>query len=183
MIFYFEPKLEDKNARRRIAGEIYNYLIHCTELSEKTGKAFEVKFSDKKEDKSWLQIKGIHQLCTKLIPHLSKEHHASYSLEDVKDYVKREFDYMRPSTKFEAALMLKSIGIKLKEEEKKEAFAFCKKIKQPKSFADATKEEMIDLIKKVEVWAAEKGWPDVYLDDEEKRNMVKVYEGKNETKS
>lgn len=183
MNFYFEPKLEDKNARRKIAGEIYAYLIHCTELSEKSGKAFEVKFSDKKEDKSWLQIKGIHQLCTKLIPHLQKEHHATYSLADVKDYVKREFEYMRPSTKFEAALMLKSIGIKLSEGEKKEAFAFCKKIKQPKSFADATKDEMIDLIKRVEVWAAEKGWPDVHLDPEEIRKMVKFYEGKNEAQS
>lgn len=178
MIFYFEPELEDKNALRKIAGDIYAYLIHCTELAKKTGKAFEVKFSEKKEDKSWNQIKGIHLLITKLIPHLQKEHNATYSLSDVKDYVKREFNYMRPSTKFEAALMLKSIGVKLSEEEKKEAFAFCKKIKQPKSFADATKDEMIDLIKRIEVWAAEKSWPDVYLDDEEKRNMVKFYEGK-----
>lgn len=178
MIFYFEPKLGDKDARRKIAGEIYGYLIHCTDLAEKSGKAFEVKFSDNKEDKSWLQIKGIHYLCTKLIPHLQKEHHATYSLADVKDYVKREFEYMRPSTKFEAALMLKSIGIYLNEEEKKEAYAFCKKIKQPKSFADATKEEMMDLIKQIEVWAAIKNWPDVYLDDEEKRNMVKFYEDK-----
>lgn len=178
MIFYFEPKLGDKNARRKIAGDIYSYLIHCTELSEKSGKPFEVKFSDKKENKSWEQIKGIHLLCTKLIPHLSKEHHATYSLEDVKDYIKREFDYMRPSTKFEAALMLKSVGVKLNEEEKKEAFAFCKKIKQPKSFADATKEEMIDLIKQIEAWAAEKGWDDVHLDQEEINNMVKFYENK-----
>ncbi len=155
---------------------MYEYLIHCTELSEKSGKPFEVKFSDKKENKSWEQIKGIHLLCTKLIPHLSKEHATSYSLEDVKDYIKREFNYMRPSTKFEAALMLKSIGVKLEEGEKKEAFAFCKKIKQPKSFADANKEEMINLITEVQVWAASKGWTDVYLEPEEIKRLEMIYE-------
>lgn len=178
MNFCYEPKQGDIKTRRSTAGQIYDYLIHCTEIAEKTGNSFEVKFSKKKKDKSWEQIKGIHLLCTKLIPHLQKEHDAQYSLEDIKDYIKNEFGYMRPSSKFEAALMLKSIGIKLNESDRKKAFAFCKTIKQPKSFAEATWEEMIDLITRVEVWAAEKGWDDVYLESEEIKSMKQFYENK-----
>lgn len=176
MIFNFEPKFGDKNARSRIAGEIYAYLMTCIELSEKTGKPFEVKFSEKKISKSWRQLKGIHLLCTRLIPHLSKLHEADYSLHDVKDFVKREFGFMRPSSKFEAALMLKSIGINLTQKEKKEAFDFCKKIKQPRSFAEASKEEMINLITEIEVWAASHKWGDIYLEPEEMKALIKFYD-------
>lgn len=176
MIFDFDPKLGDKNARRRIAGEIYSFLVHSTELSEKSGKAFEVAFRERKQTKSAQQTRGIHLLCAKIIPHLSKEHNANYSLDDVKDYVKREFDYMRPSTSFEAALMLKGSGLKLNEQEKKKAFDFCKKIKQPRSFAEASKEEMTNLIEQITVWAAEKNWKNVFLDAEEMRSLIKFYE-------
>lgn len=190
MNYYFDPTQGDKRSRAAYIGDIYYYLIHCAELSEKTGKPFEVSFSDKKPSKSYEQIKAIHLLCTKLIPHLSKEHNADYSLENVKDFVKREFDYMRKPTKFEAGLMFKTVIVQLKKEakkakeeyielnpqERKEAFNFCKKIKQPKSFAGATKEEMFDLIKEIEAWAAEKGWPDVFLESREIEALVKFYD-------
>lgn len=83
---------------------------------------------------------------------------------------------MRDPTKFEAALMLKSINIALNEEERKEAFSFCKKIKQPKSFADATKEEMMDLITQIEAWAVLEGWKDVFLESREIEALVQYYD-------
>ncbi len=176
MKFYFYPTLGDKHERRRAVGDIYCYLIECSELAEKNGKSFEVEFREVKVSKSSDQCRAIHLLCARLMQHLSKEHKTTYSLENVKDYVKREFGYMRDSTKFEAALMLKSIGMTLDKEEKKEAFDFCMKIKQPKSFADATKEEMMDLITEIEAWAASKGWKDVYLESREIEALVSYYD-------
>lgn len=176
MIFDFDPKFGDIHTRRKAISDIYYYLINQSELSEKSGKGFEVKFSEIKEVKSNLQTRGIHLLCARLIPHLSIKHNAHYSLNDIKNYVKREFDYMRDPTKFEAALMLKSINIALNEEERKEAFSFCKKIKQPKSFADATKEEMMDLITQIEAWAVLEGWKDVFLESREIEALVQYYD-------
>lgn len=176
MKFYFDPKLGDKNERRRAVGDIYYYLIECSELAEKNEKSFEVEFREVKNSKSAEQCRAIHLLCARLMTHLSKEYNTIYSLENVKDFVKREFNYMREATIFEAKIMVKSIDMLLSMEEKKEALNFCKKIKQPKSFADATKEEMIDLITGIEAWAAEKGWPDVFLESREIEALVKFYD-------
>lgn len=176
MQFSYDPTIGDKSTRRKIAGDIYEYLIGLTERAELIKKPFEVSFNEKKRGKSWLQVKGIHLLCAKLIPHLSKEHNMVYCLEQVKDFVKREFNYMRKPTPFEIAIMLKSVGIDLNESDKNEAKAFCKTVRQPKSFRDATKEEMMELITSIEAWAAEKGWKDVYLEQEEIKKMINYYE-------
>lgn len=176
MIFHFDPKLGDINTRRQRVGDIYTYIIDHAKHSEISGKSFEVRIEDKKEGKSWQQVKGIHLLAAKLIPHLSKEHNMVYCLEQVKDFVKREFNYMRKPTPFEVAIMLKSVGIELNDSDKNEAKAFCKTVRQPKSFRDATKEEMMDLITSIEAWAAEKGWKDVYLEQEEIKKMISYYE-------
>lgn len=176
MIFTYDPAIGDKAARRKIAGDIYEYLIGLTELSERTGKTFEVGFNEKKKGKSWQQVKGVHLLAAKLIPHLSKEYNTPFCLEQVKDFVKREFNYMRKPTPFEVAIMLKSVAIQLNDIERNEAKAFCKTVRQPKSFRDATKDEMMDLITSIEAWAAGKGWKDVYLEQEEIKKMINYYE-------
>ena len=56
--------------------------------------------------------------------------------------------------------------------EKKKMVRFCKKIKQNISFADFTKEQALNFVKELEVWAQEKGWSDVYLADEEKQAYI-----------
>lgn len=178
MNFIYDPSIGNKATRRKVAGEIYEHLIGLTEHSELTGKAFEVNFGEKKKGKSWQQVKSIHLLCAKLIPHLSKEHNMFYCLEQVKDFVKREFGYMRKPTPFEVAIMLKSVGIELNEGEKNEAKAFCKTVRQPKSFKDATKDEMMNLITSIEAWAAEKEWKDVYLEPDEIKRMAESYAAK-----
>jgi len=176
MKFEYDPNTGDKFSKGKQIGDIYCFLIDTAKAADASGKGFVVEVLEKKIIKSWEQIKGIHLLCSKLIPHLSKEHGTIYDLEQIKDYVKREFDYMRFSTDFEAKLMLKTVKNIIKTEEQRErAYNFCKKIKQPKSFRDATKEEMIELIEEIQAWAAEKGWKDVYLEQREIEVMVNYY--------
>ena len=53
---------------------------------------------------------------------------------------------------------------------------FCRKMKQNRSFADFTMGELCNFMKEFEVWALEKGWQDVFLDDGEKRSLLNFKE-------
>jgi hypothetical protein len=91
------------------------------------GAQWEVKFTQKKHPKTWQQCKGWHRILGVIVD-LLNEHNVDnkfWQLEHVKYYVKRAIEY---------------------GEYRLDTFI-------PKSFADATKQEAIDIITKTQEFA------------------------------
>mgnify|MGYP003647003579 FL=1 len=173
MILDFSNKTQQqKNA---LIGEGYFYLQEAAKLS----KNLEIK--ETKQSKSSDQLRAIYKLFQLCRPHFQKWKPAlDWNLEGIKEFTKAELGYTRDPNSFEIAMMIKQSGFVPKdEEEKKKMVRFCKKIKQNISFADFTKEQALNFVKELEVWAQEKGWSDVYLADEEKQayiaSLEKIY--------
>ena len=114
------------------------------------------------KSKSWNQIKGIHKLIELLIPRMSEAYGTKFDLEGVKLAIKLHLGYTRPATDDEVLVeainrkaQLKAMGFKTNQKEFESMIGSIKKdLVKPKSFADATKEEMMELIDKVHDMAA-----------------------------
>ena len=156
------------------------------EICEKLAshKDFEVTFDFIKPSKNYQQIKGIHKLCSLLVPRFSEMSGVNFDLEAVKLAMKWKLGYLRPASNEEClaeALNIKaekgSVGIKLTTKEFKQLVEGLIKNKQePKSFAEATFEEMKMLISEIERWTAQMGWTEIKLESDEKRALVEYYE-------
>jgi len=152
----------------------------------KSGKNFEVELSEIKDSKSYKQIRGIHKLCELLATRLSESNGIKYSLENAKDWVKWNFDYTQLATEEEAiaeALNEKSKAEQQGDKMTREQFinlvnAFKAGLKRTKSFADATKEEMMDLIEKIHYLAERMKWNEVRLNAEDMQSLVEAFKVK-----
>lgn len=136
--------------------------------------------------KSWNQIKGVHRLCSLLAIRFAETYGNPFDLEDAKLNVKLQFGYLRPATHREC--LKEALHIKAK----KQALGEKVTIKQfdsliadllaaktePKSFADATKEEMVELIGKIEELGVRMKWDEVKLESHEKKEMLEFYQSK-----
>ena len=132
-----------------------------------------------KKSKSWEQVKAIHKLCHLLIPRFSEAYGQKFDLESVKLALKLHLGYTRKATEGEILVeainardALKAMGISTS------TTALDKMIKdlgreliKPKSFAKATKEEMTELIRKIEKMAADMDWQEVKLTSLEKEEF------------
>lgn len=149
--------------------EISNQIVQCL----KTGKEWGVEFYEIKAKKTNEQLRAIYQLLNLIKPHFDKWKKGNYQIEHIKDYVKVELDFMREPNQFEIKLMIKSTGFNTQnKEEMKKLWKFCKRIKQKKSFTDSKKDELIEFIEKLQVWAQTEdkekqktAWSDVYLEE------------------
>jgi hypothetical protein len=161
-----------------------NYALNKIVVDSKMNgfsKDFQVTIEEVKTVKTNPQLRGIHKLCQMLVDSFAAEWNKKFTLEEIKNNLKVKLGYMREPTDFEVNFMLLSKGIKLEDfdsQEYQRAQNFVKGIKQPKSFADATKQEMIDLITGIEAWAAQQGLKGIFLTSEEKQEMVRHYERK-----
>lgn len=147
----------------------------------KCGKDFEIEFLEVKASKSYEQLKGIHKLCQLLAVRLSEINGLKYSMENAKDWVKWQFGFTREATEEEA--MAEAINERNKAKLNREQFmalveSFKANLRKPRSFATATKEEMIELIEKIHALAAKMGWEEVRLTSVEMGEMVKYYQQK-----
>lgn len=132
-----------------------------------------------KKPKSWEQVKAIHKLCHLLIPHYSKAYGQKFDLDSVKLSLKHYLGYTRKAT--EGEILVEAINAKNTLQTMgapTNATDFGKMIKdlrkdliKPKSFAKATKEEMTELIRKIEKMAADMDWQEVKLTSLEKEEF------------
>jgi len=152
------------------------------------GKDFEIEFSEVKDSKTWQQVKAIHQLCQLLAPRFSEAYGTKFEMEDAKLAVKLRLGYLRTPTMREAiseALFIKSeieaTGKKIGRREWGQLLndTFNDKTpRKPKSFADATKEEMMELIEKIHALADRMNWPECKLTSQEMASLVEFYNKK-----
>jgi len=135
------------------------------------------------ETKTWPQVKAVHQLCSLLAPRLTEAYGVKFDLAAAKLNVKGHFGYMRAATEKERlndALEMKAqftgAGEKVTRKQFADWMAVSDAKTKPRSFADASKEEMIDLITKIEELGKTMGWEEVRLESAEKAAMVSYYD-------
>lgn len=150
------------------------------------GKDFEIEFSEVKQSKSWEQIKGIHYLAQCLAIRLTETNGVKYSMENAKDWIKWTWDFTEKATEEQA--MAEAINERNKAKQNGvemtlEQFvalveAFKTSLKKPRSFATATKEEMMDLIEKIHALADRMNWTECKLTSQEMASLVEFYNKK-----
>lgn len=180
MIFDFRNKAEKE--KDKLIGEVY-YLA-----KEKAALGAVISIVDgevkDKGDKTWMQLKGIHKLCSLLAIRLTEFNGLPYDLENAKDFVKWQFDFTTKASDEECLAECinekakrKSMGVEMKKEEFNKLFeTFKAHLKTKKSFADATKEEMTSLIEKIHELAKKMDWKEIRLENEEIKAMLDFYD-------
>lgn len=176
ILFDFENK--------SVFGELQSQVSEalCSMLS--SNKDFSVEFSEVKQSKSYKQLKGLHKLAQLLAIRLSESNKIKYSMENAKDWIKWTFDFTEQVNEEEAiaeAINEKNKAIQSGAKMTREQFlnlvsGFKTSLKKPRSFATATKEEMIDIIEKIHAKAKAMGWNEVKLTSVEMEEMIKFYE-------
>ena len=144
---------------------------------------FAVKIEPISSKKTNDQLAGIHRLCALLAARLKECNGINYDTESAKIWVKREFNFIEQAT--ESQCIAEAInekhrrrinGENLTKDQFKELIeTFKKYLIKPKSFANATKEEMIHLINKIEELGARMGWSELQLKSCEQRAIEKYY--------
>lgn len=151
------------NLQSQVSDSLRKYLA--------SGKDFEVAFSYIKHPKSSEQCRALHKLCELLIPRLSESYGIKFDIESVKNNIKWHFGFTRPATieecvaeavkiKFQDSLIGKKMTTK---EFRSLVNRLMNTLVYPKSFSLATKEEAMELIKKIEGLADKMGWEEVKL--------------------
>lgn len=141
----------------------------------------ELTLSPFKRTKSFEQLKGVYKLFQLALPHFQKwMPNLTWNEELIKEFAKTELGYTREPTGFEISMMIKASGYIPKDaKDKSKMIKFCRRMRQNKSFADFTKEELFNFTKEFEVWALtstkdKPSWQDVFLDDGEKKSLLGI---------
>jgi len=136
--------------------------------------------------KSYPQLKAIH----KLIKMIDDAYFAKYvkrlGVDNIKREIKIQSGFIRPPSAMEIKRKVRLAGIKEENypiEDWMKIVDVIAMIKEPRSFQFATKDEMIDIITCTEAWAAtDLGLEGIYLNSQEKQEMIKYYESNKENK-
>lgn len=150
------------------------------------GKDFEIEFSEVKQGKSWEQLKGIHYLAQCLAIRLTETNGVKYSMENAKDWIKWTWDFTEQATEEQAMAetinernKARQSGVEMTVKQFKSLVeSFKTSLKKPRSFATATKEEMMDLIEKIHALADRMNWPECKLTSQEMASLVEFYNKK-----
>jgi hypothetical protein len=159
--------------------------LHTKNLMQK-GKEFQVEFKPFVKSKSYDQLKGIHKLCEIYGNYMSESLGFKVSDENAKERLKYNINYTRLANADEA--LAEALRIR-REKELEGKNMTIKEIKSlveglqehfrvPASFADATLEEMQELIEKVHELGRERGWNNLILTNQEMQEMVNYYQQK-----
>jgi hypothetical protein len=176
-IFYQKLQEDWSDKRAEITNEISRLIAEGRKGAFK--QDFVVEISEYKEQKSLPQLRAIHKLCDLLIPHLEDKHGIKYNRAKVKAFIKLELGYMRDPEPFEIAYILRSCGIEKSHPNRLKAIKFARSIKQPESFAAATKEKMIELIESIQAFAAQEGYDNVKLEPKDLLATLEYYRNLN----
>ena len=178
MIKEFIFTSDDDNSKKK--DKVY---LQCKDLIA-SKKDFVVKFENFKVSKSYQQLKGIHKLCQIYGEYMQEALGQTVPLESAKESLKYAIDYSRLATYEEAfaeTLRLKRekeiLGIKMPIAEFNSIVkALQLNLKVPRSFGEATLEEMQGLIQKVHELGHEKKWHNLQLTSYEMQEMVNYYQ-------
>lgn len=165
-IYFYQNNRQIWSDRRAMVHNKIIELIRASNL-DSYDKDWFVEIAEVNEPKSYPQLRAIHKLCDLIIPHLEREHGIKYDRAKAKAFIKAEIGYVRDSTPFEVAIMLKNINIDQKHPDRLQLESFCRRIQQPESFALASKQKMIELIEQIQAYAAERDWNDVKLTNQD----------------
>lgn len=108
---------------------------------------YEIEVRELKKTKSSKQLKGFHRLVGILLPRFQEWTGEYWDSAKIKELIKKRYGY---TTKFKGVEICKS----------------CK---------DATKDEMIGLIKETEMFAAEMGVENCHLENQEMIELINYY--------
>jgi len=165
----------DDNSKKK--DQVY---LQCKDLIA-SKKDFVVKFENFKVSKSYQQLKGIHKLCQIYGEYMQEALGQVVPLESAKESLKYAIEFTRLATYEEAfaeTLRLKrELGIKMPIAEFNSLVkALQLNLKVPRSFAEATLEEMQGLIQKVHELGHEKKLHNLQLTSYEMQEMVNYYQ-------
>jgi len=119
-----------------------------TALAAEKKAEFQVSLTKLSEKKSNAQLRGFHRLLDYMLPHLKEISGEHWSRDRIKELIKKR-NYFTENFR----------GIELL-----------------KSCQNASKEEMMGLIKECEIFAAEIGIEGCYLQDQEKKELEDYYQ-------
>jgi hypothetical protein len=164
------------------ADDVYLEIVSLA----KQNKEFQVEIKPLENAKTYNQLKGIHKLCEIYQNYISQSLGELVSFENAKESLKYAIDYTRLANDDEAmATALKIKREKSLENKKmtKQDFKNLKKgLKQnyqvPKSFAEASLEEMMLLIEKIHELGRDRGWHNLILTSDDTKAMIKYYNDK-----
>lgn len=150
----------------------------------KCGKDFEIEFKEMSDSKTYQQLRGIHRLASLLAVRLTETSGVKYSMENAKDWIKWEFEFVELVSEEEALAeainernKAKQLGVKMvKAQFLRLVESFKLSLKKPRSFASAKKEEMIELIEKIEELGRKMGWEELRLTSAEKQALLDYYQ-------
>ena len=160
----------------------------CLEIVDlaNQNKEFQVEIKPLKNAKTYPQIKAIHKLCEIYQDYMSESLGEAVSFENAKESLKYTIDYTRLANDDEAM----AAALQIKREKRWEGEKITKQefnnlkegLKQnyqvPKSFSQASLEEMMLLIEKIHELGRDRGWHNLVLTNEEKNQMIKYYNDK-----
>ena len=164
------------------ADDIYLEIVSLA----KQNKEFQVEIKPLENAKTYLQLKGIHKLCEIYQDYISQSLGEYVSFENAKESLKYKIDYTRLANDNEAM----ATALKIKREKSLESKKMTKQdfknlkegLKQnyrvPKSFAEASLEEMMLLIEKIHELGRDRGWHNLVLTSEDTKAMIKYYNDK-----
>lgn len=176
--FIFTPESD----KMEFGNKVY---FHTKELMQK-GKEFQIEFKPFVKSKSYDQLKGIHKLCEIYGNYMSESLGLKVSDENAKESLKYAIGYTRLANKDEAVAETLKIKRDLKTKSKNMTINEFNSLVEnlqleylvPASFADATLEEMQELIEKVHELGRERGWNNLILTNQEYQEMINYYQQK-----
>ena len=126
---------------------------------------------------------NLNRLCGLLAIRFTETYGSKFDLEGAKQHIKLHLGYTRKATDEECLAealnekyRLASKGERISAEQFKALIdTFKKDLLKPKSFADATLEEMAKLIDGIEHLGVQMDWPEMKLESYEKRAMLEFY--------
>lgn len=168
----------DDNSKKK--DQVY---LQCKDLIAGK-KDFVVKFESFKVSKSYQQLKGIHKLCQIYGEYMQEALGQTVPFDSAKESLKYTIDFTRLATYDEAfaeTLRLKRekevLGTKMPITEFNNIVkALQLNLKVPRSFAEATLEEMQGLIEKVHELGRERKWHNLQLTSYEMQEMINYYQ-------
>ena len=146
------------------ADDVYLEIVNLA----KQNKEFQVEIKPIENPKTYKQLQGIHKLCEIYGNYMSESYGQVFSFENAKERLKYEIGYTRLANYDEAlATALREKDL-IKKTFKRKEFANLVNILQknyqvPKSFAEATLEEMMLLIEKIHELGRDRGWHNLVL--------------------
>jgi hypothetical protein len=156
------------------ADDVYLEIVSLA----KQNKEFQVEIKPLQNPKTYKQLQGIHKLCEIYGNYMSESYGQVFSFENAKERLKYEIGFTRLANYDEAlATALREKDFIKKTFTRKE-FANLVNILQknyqvPKSFAEATLEEMMLLIEKIHELGRDRGWHNLVLTSKEiKKNNL-----------